>query len=80
MYDYYTYLTQEEISKNARRKYRDAIRGKEYQEELMSYCTSGSEEYENLYSRRKIYVQDIALLEDVFGTRLLQTDNITREI
>ena len=66
--------TFEKILKNARRKYGDAIRGKEYQEELMSYCTSGSEEYENLYSRRKIYVQDIALLEDVFGTELLQSN------
>ena len=66
--------TFEGILKNARRKYGDAIRGKEYQEELMSYCTSGSEEYENLYSRRKIYVQDIALLEDVFGTELLQSN------
>ena len=66
--------TFEKILKNARRKYGDAIRGKEYQEELMSYSTSGSEEYENLYSRRKIYVQDIALLEDVFGTELLQSN------
>lgn len=64
----------DEILKKAKIKYRDAIRGKEYQEELMSYCVSDSEEYDTLYDRRKIYIQDIALLEDVFGTELLQSE------
>lgn len=69
----------EEILKTARKKYKDAIRGKEYQEELMSYCVSGSEEYDTLYDRRKIYIQDIALLEDIFGTELLQSNQIEME-
>jgi len=64
----------DEILRKARKKYQDAVRGKEYQEELMSYCIFGSEEYDMLYDRRKIYIQDIALLEDVFGTELLQTE------
>lgn len=69
----------DEILKKAKIKYRDAIRGKEYQEELTSYCVSGSEEYDMLYDRRKIYIQDIALLEDVFGTELLQSNQIEME-
>lgn len=61
----------DEILKRAKQKYQDAIRGKDYQEYLLSLTIYGSEDYENLQKRKSVYVQDIALLEDVFGTELL---------
>ena len=60
-----------EILKRAKQKYQDAIRAKDYQEYLLSLTIYGSEDYENLQKRKSVYVQDIALLEDVFGTELL---------
>lgn len=65
--------TLEEALKTAKIKYRDAIRGKEYQETLLK-AEVNVDEYENLISRRKIYIQNIALLEDVFGPDLLQSE------
>lgn len=65
--------TLEEALKTARIKYDDAIRGKEYQETLLK-AELNVDEYENLIARRKIYIQNIALLEDVFGTKLLQSE------
>lgn len=65
----------DEILKTARMKYKDAVRGKEYQETLLKTETN-VDEYENLISRRKIYIQDIALLEDIFGTELLQSEQM----
>lgn len=80
--------TFESILKKARKKYRDAVRGKEYQEELIQQmdtlnpCDITEEEWlwlEMLEKRKSVYVQDIALLEDIFGTWLLQTDKIAQD-
>ena len=62
----------DKVLSKARRKYSEAIRGKDYQEYLQSLCVYGSDDFENLQRRKSIYVQDIALLEDVFGSKLLQ--------
>lgn len=66
--------TAEEALNIARIKYKDAIRGKEYQEELTKQENISLEAYEALLQRRKIYIQDIALLENVFGIELLQSE------
>lgn len=70
--------TLEEALKTARIKYRDAIRGKEYQETLMSLCDFGTNDWETLNKRKSIYVQDISLLEDIFGTKLLQSEQVVQ--
>lgn len=68
----------DKILKKAKNKYADAIRGKEYQEYMLSLCIFGSEDYENYSRRKSVYVQDIALLEDIFGTELLQSEQATK--
>lgn len=70
--------TFEEALKTAKNKYADAIRGKEYQDYMLSLCIFGSEDYENYSRRKSVYVQDIALLEDIFGTELLQSEQAVK--
>ena len=68
--------TFEEILKTARMKYKDAVRGKEYQEELLKQENLTVIAYEALLKRKSVYVQDIALLEYIFGTWFLQSEQI----
>lgn len=66
--------TFEQIIKTAQKKYQEAIRGRLYQDELITK-TKNTFEIDFLYSRRANFVAEIALLEDVFGTKLLQSEN-----
>lgn len=67
--------TTEQILKTAKKKYTEAIRGRDYQLELIENSFDlTEEEIENLYIRKNIFTTEIALLEDVFGTKLLQAE------
>ncbi len=72
--------SQEQIIKTARKKYQEAIRGREYQVQCIKKCeTSGidnfnNDEYQMLLRRKLIFISEIALLEDIFGTELLQNE------
>ena len=66
----------DKIIQRAKSKYRDAVRGKEYQDSLLDGDTS-LVDIEDIIKRKKVYVQDIALLEDVFGVdTFIDIDNI----
>ena len=56
----------DKIIQKAKSKYKDALRGKQYQDSLLEGDTS-LVDIEDIIKRKKVYVQDIALLEDVFG-------------
>jgi hypothetical protein len=56
----------DKIIQKAKSKYNDALRGKRYQDSLLDGDTSLID-IEDIVKRKKVYVQDIALLEDVFG-------------
>ena len=62
----------EEVLQRAKKEYSNAIRGKEYQDEQISENIDRPLVIDFLQKRKTIYVQNIALLEDVFGTELLQ--------
>lgn len=64
--------TFEEVLKIAKTEYISSIRGKEYQEALMSEIYDDANHIDYLQRRKDIYVQNIALLEAIFGTELLQ--------
>ncbi len=66
----------EQILKTAKRKYTEAIRGRDYQNELIKTEQYSDEETFNyIYNRMKMFTAEIALLEDVFGPDLLQNKN-----
>ncbi len=68
--------TLHQILKTAKTKYQTAIRGRDYQLELLENEQYADEET-CLYiqSRALMFTAEIALLEDVFGTNLLQSEN-----
>lgn len=59
----------------AKRKYKDAIRGRDYQDKLLlnkrGWILSEKEEVE---FRRKMFQTEICLLEDVFGSKELNRE------
>ena len=55
----------------AKQKYRDAIRGYEYQKELMFGNIDNLEYYTFLEKRRDIFKAEFTVLEDVFGSSAL---------
>lgn len=62
-----------EIKTKARKKYTEAIRGRDYQDYLYSQDSYDTiQDIDNLVERRKIFQTEICLLEDVFGPTLLQ--------
>ena len=68
--------TLEQILKTAKKKYQEAIRGRDYQFELLENEQYSDEETELfIQSRALMFTAKIALLEDVFGTKLLQSEN-----
>lgn len=68
----------EHIISKARVKYNDAVRGKNYQDELLSKMTEEDVNYKQVEFRKKMFTTEIALLEDVFSPILLNnTQNIS---
>lgn len=70
-----------DVLKKAKQEYSDLVRGRDYQNELINKIfdenVSGKLElYQHnldlLFQRRDMFVGKIALLEDIFGTKLLQ--------
>lgn len=61
-----------DIIKKAKQEYFDAIRGRDYQDVLLQRSNLGNVSKEYLIVRRKIYQTRVCLIEDIFGTKLLQ--------
>ena len=73
--------TFEQVLKTAKVKYKDAIRGRNYQDSLLTLNgeylkPSEVYDYETVLFRKKMFTSEIALLEDVFGTELLQLEQL----
>lgn len=68
----------DKIIQKAKSKYKDALRGKQYQDSLLEGDTS-LVDIEDIIKRKKVYVQDIALLEDVFGVDTFIDIDIIKE-
>lgn len=73
--------TFEQVLKTAKVKYKDAIRGRNYQDSLLTLNEeylkpSEVYDYETVLFRKKMFTAEIALLEDVFGTELLQLEHL----
>lgn len=65
----------------AKVKYKEAIRGRDYQVHLLApkgeyLKPSEVYDYETVLFRKKMFTSEIALLEDVFGTELLQLEHL----
>jgi hypothetical protein len=69
----------QKVLNKAKIKYRDAIRGFEYQKELLRDESIDwvSEQYNYLEKRRDIFKAEFTVLEDVFGISALTKDIIS---
>ena len=62
----------EKVLEKAKRKYQDAVRGYEYQKELLNNLESMSSDEVALLEKRKcIFLAEISILEDVFRASIL---------
>ena len=62
----------EKVLKKAKRKYQDAVRGYEYQKELLNNLENMiSDEVALLEKRKCIFLAEISILEDVFSASIL---------
>lgn len=68
----------QKVLNKAKIKYRDAIRGFEYQKEILrdKSIDRVSEEYNYLEKRRDIFKAEFTVLEDIFGVSALAEDII----
>ena len=69
----------DKIIQKAKSKYKDALRGKQYQDSLLDGENS-LVNIEDIINRRKVYIQDLALLEDVFGTELFINNSVKYDL
>ena len=61
--------------KKAKKKYKDSIRGRDYQDELYSQDKYNTiMDIDDLVFRRKMFQTEICLLEDIFGTKELNKE------
>lgn len=65
----------EKILEKAKRKYKDAIRGRDYQDELYAQGKYESHRMslDDLVFRRQIFQTEVCLLEDIFGAKELNS-------
>lgn len=62
----------DKVLKKAKRKYQDAVRGYEYQKELLNNLENMiSDEVALLEKRKCIFLAEISILEDVFSASIL---------
>lgn len=65
----------QKVLEKARIKYRDAVRGFEYQEQILrDGLISTASDYEYIAKRRDIFKAEFTVLEDVFGVSILNGD------
>lgn len=69
----------EKILTKAKVKYSDAIRGRDYQEELLKDKTPAEADFFFIEFRKRMFISEIALLEDVFSPAVLQAPLISTD-